>query len=352
MSNAQQCELWLEKPLLSRRVSAYHAGRLLNVFAWSLQQAWLLQSKKCFRQALDALNLMAKPMSILVTAPHAPSRRLLQDVRDDVQATWHAEWASDQLGEFNCELRENPECRRDDQCESMLRVFVADAVNDVRNCWQKDLDESEKWAFELGEGLDRIVRRQDAYRFMWKAELWDDDVDKASSATPTASVKGRQNLLANYAPLPGGLPVDGMAVQELGGLCVRCGLPDAVTTDVASLGDLTRLSQDQTVGHVERLDELIRKCFEGTGSAKVCRLGVVTKGPKPTATLDHHVYSISGDVADFLQALIDADGKPVSMTAYNVRTRDIDALHQPLRDLIERDPGKGTWIPRERLWLN
>jgi hypothetical protein len=78
----------------------------------------------------------------------------------------------------------------------------------------------------------------------------------------------------------------------------------------------------------------------------------IDNGPQPTAVLDNVSHPIPANVAELLHALIEADGQPASMKKHGVRSRDIDGLPLELRGLIERDTGKGTWIAREKLWLN
>jgi len=83
-----------------------------------------------------------------------------------------------------------------------------------------------------------------------------------------------------------------------------------------------------------------------------CRLRITLDVQKPQAVLDGEPFEVSHEVAHFLQALVDAKGSSISMIAYGVRSRQIDKLVKPLRDLIERVTGKGCWIPVGKLWRN
>jgi hypothetical protein len=78
----------------------------------------------------------------------------------------------------------------------------------------------------------------------------------------------------------------------------------------------------------------------------------VKNGPSPSAVLDGISYPISSSVADFFDAAIAANGFPVSLQTFGVRTRDLQKLPKELRDLVSKKRGGGTWIPRDRLWLS
>jgi hypothetical protein len=59
-------------------------------------------------------------------------------------------------------------------------------------------------------------------------------------------------------------------------------------------------------------------------------------------------------LAEFTQALIEADGGFVTMSDYKVRQRNVQAQSPEVRDILnsEAAPGKGCCIPREKLWRN
>ncbi len=74
--------------------------------------------------------------------------------------------------------------------------------------------------------------------------------------------------------------------------------------------------------------------------------------------VDARPYRIEGSkqvaqrVAQFMEALVRADGEVVSMTDFQVRTRNMENQCSDIKDLVERQPGGGCRIPREKLWLN
>jgi hypothetical protein len=76
---------------------------------------------------------------------------------------------------------------------------------------------------------------------------------------------------------------------------------------------------------------------------------VIKRGLQPQGILDGIAYPIPHEVADFLQAVIEGDGKPVSMAAYSVRSRQLDNLPMGILDLIDRKPGQGCRIIRRNL---
>src|SRR5262249_35797394 len=86
-------------------------------------------------------------------------------------------------------------------------------------------------------------------------------------------------------------------------------------------------------------------------SSATCRL-VVKQGPSPRIIFDGIEHAVPGNMADFLQALIDANGRPVSMTEHKVRSRDRKKLPKELVKIIHRKPGGGTSIRPEDLWLS
>ena len=72
--------------------------------------------------------------------------------------------------------------------------------------------------------------------------------------------------------------------------------------------------------------------------------------------IDGTPYPLSGKedkktkVMEFIQALIDAKGGPISATDHEIRTRDIERQHEAIRDLIGAyaKPGSGYRIPLAR----
>lgn len=91
----------------------------------------------------------------------------------------------------------------------------------------------------------------------------------------------------------------------------------------------------------------------------------VTDGPRVTVDresyivrIDGHPYPLMGSndtrrrLADFIQALIDADGDYRAMSDYNVRGRDIKNQPEAISALFESEFSKGTRIPRDKLWRN
>jgi hypothetical protein len=59
-------------------------------------------------------------------------------------------------------------------------------------------------------------------------------------------------------------------------------------------------------------------------------------GPKHFAFVDGKGYEIrKKQIADFLQALLDAKGGYVTLESHDLRSRDIDGLPHEIRDLIE-----------------
>ena len=83
----------------------------------------------------------------------------------------------------------------------------------------------------------------------------------------------------------------------------------------------------------------------------LCRLRIENSAD-PHIFLDGRGHPVSGNVAELFQAAVDANGSPVSMSKFGVRSRDIDSLHPSLREVIKRETGKGCWVPREKLWLS
>lgn len=77
---------------------------------------------------------------------------------------------------------------------------------------------------------------------------------------------------------------------------------------------------------------------------------VVSIGGKPYQLKGGDV--IKERLLKFIQALIDADGSPISAADFNVRSRDVAAQHPDVCSLIndEAKPGAGHCIPRSRLW--
>ena len=73
---------------------------------------------------------------------------------------------------------------------------------------------------------------------------------------------------------------------------------------------------------------------------------VVIDGKQHALNGGHHVKK---RVAEFLQELIDVDGEYIPRPR-NLKTRVIDSQPEPVRDLIDAQPGAGTRIPRDKLW--
>ena len=73
--------------------------------------------------------------------------------------------------------------------------------------------------------------------------------------------------------------------------------------------------------------------------------------------IDGVPYPLSGSdekkerMVEFIQALINAEGSPVSAKDYKLRSRDVEGQHDKIKTLIGDDakPGSGYRIPREKL---
>lgn len=80
------------------------------------------------------------------------------------------------------------------------------------------------------------------------------------------------------------------------------------------------------------------------------RLLVDNNHKQPMAIIDGTAHAVSGEMAEFLTALIAANGKFVSAAKYGVRSRDIDALPAAIQSLITRGKrGQGSAIDPQRL---
>jgi hypothetical protein len=67
----------------------------------------------------------------------------------------------------------------------------------------------------------------------------------------------------------------------------------------------------------------------------------VQMGVHPQVVVDGVAYSVKAGIARFFQALLDAQGQVVTMSSQNLRSRQLEALPDALRALIERTPGEG-----------
>jgi hypothetical protein len=112
-----------------------------------------------------------------------------------------------------------------------------------------------------------------------------------------------------------------------------------------SIANKIERGEVKAISDIQRLIVIVKDSDKPRG----CQLRIVLDAAKPQVILDGVSYNISYPVAEFLQACIDADGTPVSMTKYGVRTRDVKALAEPLRNLIVKKSGSGSCIPRENL---
>ena len=91
---------------------------------------------------------------------------------------------------------------------------------------------------------------------------------------------------------------------------------------------------------------------DGTLNGPTRRLRMVLDAAKPQAILDGVANDVPHEVAQLLQAAIDADGNYLSASTHGVRGRQLDSLAPPLRELLERKTPASCRIPREKLWLS
>lgn len=82
-----------------------------------------------------------------------------------------------------------------------------------------------------------------------------------------------------------------------------------------------------------------------------CRLEVVQNESGDFAMLDGEPHAIRPAAADLLAAVIDAKGEWVSAAGLEVRSRDIQAMPKPIKELVEGDTGKGTRL-KQNAWLS
>jgi hypothetical protein len=160
-----------------------------------------------------------------------------------------------------------------------------------------------------------------------------------------------------------GRPAPG-SIEELFRDATRAGVPytDIQNGTYASLlpyveGHLLR------VADAERFAELTRQ----TSIAATGDSGTRERQPerRPRLRVEGLVLMIDGKphpfkggettksrLAEFTQALIEADGGLVSMSDYEVRQRDVQAQSPEVRVILnsEAAPGKGCCIPREMRW--
>ncbi len=104
--------------------------------------------------------------------------------------------------------------------------------------------------------------------------------------------------------------------------------------------------------------QIIKEHKEPPTNYKVKECRVKVQSDTSTVMIDGKPYPLKGGdktqerLVAFIQALIDADGAPVSAKDHQVRRRDIDNQHPEVQGLINQDAktGSGHRIPRDQLW--
>ncbi len=105
---------------------------------------------------------------------------------------------------------------------------------------------------------------------------------------------------------------------------------------------------------VERVVAFVATATQPEVEPAACRVSVDANAG--VVAIDGAPYGLIGSaavkdrLADFIVAMIDADGEPVVMTDYGVRTREVERQAPEIINLIDSQPGAGSRIPRNRLW--
>jgi len=154
-------------------VAAYQAGRLLNQLNWHCQLAVLI-SREEHRHAIDVVvaKLKSASQEIVQDAPSRAEKqidRFLSRFWRDVSSEWAMEYREGLADELRCSEQE-AQCSPDMTCESacvyLNDMFVDPIVEKWRRKLKRNLESSDRWAFALGEYVDRGVRRSDVYAFV------------------------------------------------------------------------------------------------------------------------------------------------------------------------------------------
>lgn len=264
-----QRETWLDKPVPNRLVGAFHAGRLLNLFRWHLNQAYVLRNEMHFARAMKVFDRMVQLSNSFGDDADELLVPRLECIRLTCKEAWTSESAFEELDdcrrECDDEMGTTPEAIR----FTRSLVWAQPNVRELKKCWQEFVSASEKQAFAIGESVDQLVRRKDVVRFMWKVELSPARSEAAApeenlalaetaalEANGTSEPSGVENPCANHSPQPGELPIDNTVVNKLADLCSPLGILKVVSRDWHTLEGQ---SKDQLVKLVEAVDKRLRE---------------------------------------------------------------------------------------------
>ena len=104
-----QRESWLDKTVPNRAVGAFHAGRLVNVFSWYLNQAYVLRNGRHFARAMQVIDRMV----VLSEKCGDDADQLLvprlEGIRITCAEAWSSEEAAEQLDSRPSELENESE---------------------------------------------------------------------------------------------------------------------------------------------------------------------------------------------------------------------------------------------------
>ena len=225
---------------------------------------------------------------------------------------------------------------------------------------QSDNDTDQSATGKAGRAWWNATKRQSDKTL----DQWEDELHRMGSERLDALTAHLEDVNARFVencgrPAP-------RSIEELVRDATRAGVPynDIQNDTFASLlpsveGHLLR------VADAERFAELARQ----TSVAATGDSGTRERQPerRPRLQVEGLVLMIDGKphpfkggettkrrLAEFTQALIEADGGFVTMSDYKVRQRNVQAQSPEVRDILnsEAAPGKGCCIPREKLWRN
>jgi hypothetical protein len=176
-------EPWWERETPNRFVAAFQAGRLLNQLNWDGQLRLLVGDPH--DQAIDAIvtRLQLTSHELGGEAPNDFEERLqfrLSRWRKSLSSVSLAEAVESRLEETEAANPMDPDYPTSEElCVDLANGWVKHFIDDVRNLKKSlfgshtESDRRERWAFSLGEYVDRGMRRHDVATFLNRAH-WDD----------------------------------------------------------------------------------------------------------------------------------------------------------------------------------
>lgn len=333
---------WIRANLIGPRQVAYQLGRLFNRFCFHIDQAYVahfqLRDASVFqhRLAVQALRDIERQAQLLDLGNPGP----VNSIREQIEA-FTTELDSPEYAERYAELMERcSSFESDPSVQDLLRLGANGYKATVRSILLGLVGESASNCFSLGYAVDQAVRPDSVATLV--AQLR----EEAGAGKSDRHVSGFG---------AGEVPAESDWDQPVRSLLIQTGTPDALVTSANSLGGR------QLFDLIEQLDVAIRTAFAVTSAPQSAQRSsrLVIDRSTDRALLDGTWYVLAESAATLLAAMLDADGdwvtgsqiaKELGIEEFKV-TRAKQGLPEPIRALIESNPGKGNRLIRET-WLS